>query len=52
MTGASASTPRAPWLAHFGFTRTPFSRTLAPSELFSRQPHHEAVARIREMSLT
>jgi len=46
MTGASASTPRAPWLAHFGFTRTPFSKTLAPAELFSRQPHQEAVARI------
>ncbi|HVC99988.1 MAG TPA: AAA family ATPase [Candidatus Dormibacteraeota bacterium] len=37
---------RAPWLTHFGFTRTPFSKSLAPSELFSRQPHQEAVARI------
>jgi type II secretory pathway predicted ATPase ExeA len=40
------TTPRAPWLTHFGFTRTPFSKSLAPSELFSRAPHHEAVARI------
>jgi len=37
---------RAPWLAHFGFTRTPFSKSLTPAELFSRQPHEEAVARI------
>jgi type II secretory pathway predicted ATPase ExeA len=42
----AATTPRAPWLAHFGFTRTPFSKSLSPSELSSRQPHHEAVARI------
>jgi type II secretory pathway predicted ATPase ExeA len=39
-------TARAPWLAHFGFTRTPFSKSLAPGELFSRPPHQEAVARI------
>ena len=37
---------RAPWLTHFGFTRTPFSKSLAPAELFSRLPHQEAVARI------
>lgn len=37
---------RAPWLTHFGFTRTPFSKSLSPAELFSRQPHEEAVARI------
>lgn len=37
---------RAPWLLHFGFTRTPFSKSLSPAELFSRQPHQEAVARI------
>lgn len=46
MTGASASAARTPWLGHFGLTRTPFSKTLAPSELLGRQPHHEAVARI------
>ncbi len=39
-------TIKAPWLTHFGFTRTPFSKSLAPSELFSRAPHQEAVARI------
>jgi type II secretory pathway predicted ATPase ExeA len=39
-------TTRAPWLTHFGFTRTPFSKSLAPGELFSRPPHQEAVARI------
>src|SRR5437899_10388216 len=39
-------TAKAPWLSHFGFTRTPFSKSLAPSELFTRAPHQEAVARI------
>jgi type II secretory pathway predicted ATPase ExeA len=39
-------TTRAPWLTHFGLTRTPFSKSLLPSELFSRPPHQEAVARI------
>ncbi len=39
-------TAKAPWLTHFGFTRTPFSKSLAPSELFTRAPHQEAVARI------
>jgi type II secretory pathway predicted ATPase ExeA len=38
---------RAPWQTHFGFTRTPFGKSLAPSELFTRAPHEEAVARIR-----
>ena len=38
---------RAPWQTHFGFTRTPFGKSLAPSELFTRTPHEEAVARIR-----
>ena len=39
-------TTRVPWLTHFGFVRTPFSKSLAPGELFSRAPHQEAVARI------
>jgi type II secretory pathway predicted ATPase ExeA len=43
---AVAPTAKAAWLTHFGFTRTPFTKSLAPSELFSRQPHQEAVARI------
>jgi type II secretory pathway predicted ATPase ExeA len=38
--------PRAPWLTHFGFTRTPFAKSLTPAELFGRAPHEEAVARI------
>lgn len=37
---------KAPWLTHFGFTPTPFSKSLAPSEVFTRAPHEEAVARI------
>jgi type II secretory pathway predicted ATPase ExeA len=42
----ATTTARTPWLQHFGFTRTPFSKSLAASELFSREPHQEAVARI------
>lgn len=32
--------------AHYGFTRTPFGRDLAPSMLFAGRGHKEAVARI------
>ena len=42
-----AAGAREPWQTHFGFTRSPFGKTLAPSELFTRTPHEEAVARIR-----
>lgn len=37
---------RAPWVAHFGLTRTPFSKRIAASDLFARAAHAEAVARI------
>jgi type II secretory pathway predicted ATPase ExeA len=37
---------RAPWVAHFGLTRTPFSKSIATKDLFVRQAHQEAVARI------
>lgn len=33
--------------AHYGFTRMPFGRDLAPSMLFASKAHAEAVARIR-----
>ena len=33
--------------AHWGFTRMPFGRDLAPSMLFSSRTHSEAVARVR-----
>jgi type II secretory pathway predicted ATPase ExeA len=33
--------------AHYGFTRTPFSRDLAPSQLFQARAHQEAVARLK-----
>jgi type II secretory pathway predicted ATPase ExeA len=32
--------------AHYGFSRMPFSRSLAPGMLFARQAHREATARI------
>jgi len=37
---------RAPWVAHFGLTRTPFSKAIAAKDLFARAAHGEAVARI------
>jgi type II secretory pathway predicted ATPase ExeA len=38
---------RAPWVGHFGFTRTPFSKNIPASRLCDRASHQEAVARIR-----
>ena len=37
---------RAPWVNHFGFTKTPFGKSIAAKDLFTRQAHAEAVARI------
>lgn len=37
---------RAPWVTHFGFTHTPFGKAIAAGDLFTRDAHHEAVARI------
>ena len=37
---------RAPWVAHFGLTRTPFGKAIAAKDLFARDAHAEAVARI------
>lgn len=39
-------TARAPWVVHFGFDRTPFSKSIAAKDLFIRNAHAEAVARI------
>ncbi len=36
----------APWVAHFGLARTPFSKSITTKDLFVRQAHEEAVARI------
>ncbi|HTU38561.1 MAG TPA: AAA family ATPase [Acidimicrobiales bacterium] len=36
----------APWAAHFGLTKTPFGKRIAANDLFVRQAHQEAVARI------
>ena len=36
----------APWAAHFGLTRTPFGKAIAARDLFQRQAHGEAIARI------
>ena len=38
--------PAAPWVSHFGLKRTPFGKGIAAKDLFSRQAHEEAVARI------
>jgi type II secretory pathway predicted ATPase ExeA len=37
---------RAPWVTHFGLTRTPFGKSIAAKDLYARQAHAEAVARI------
>lgn len=34
------------WCAHFGLARTPFSKAIAAKDLFGRQAHTEAIARI------
>jgi type II secretory pathway predicted ATPase ExeA len=38
---------RAPWAAHFGFTKLPFSKSVLAKDLLDRASHQEAVARIR-----
>ena len=38
---------RAPWVNHFGFTKTPFGKSIPARDLFVRQAQEEAVARIR-----
>jgi type II secretory pathway predicted ATPase ExeA len=38
---------RAPWVTHFGFTRTPLSKNIPAKDLLERVSHQEAVARIR-----
>jgi type II secretory pathway predicted ATPase ExeA len=37
---------RATWVSHFGLTATPFSKSIAAKDLFVRDAHAEAVARI------
>ena len=43
--GGGAVSP-APWAAHFGLARTPFGKSIAARDLFARQAHAEAIARI------
>ena len=40
------SSAPAPWAAHFALRRTPFGKSIAAKDLFARQAHAEAVARI------
>lgn len=37
---------RSPWVTHFGFTHTPFAKSVPTTDLFVREAHAEAVARI------
>ena len=37
---------RAAWAAHFGLARTPFGKAIAAKDLFARQAHAQATARI------
>jgi len=34
------------WASHFGFTRTPFTKSVPADKLFERAAHAEAVARV------
>ncbi len=36
----------APWASHYGLKRTPFGKTIPAKDLYTRQAHSEAVARI------
>ncbi len=36
----------APWAARFGLARTPFGKSIPAKDLFARQAHAEAIARI------
>jgi type II secretory pathway predicted ATPase ExeA len=36
----------SPWVTHFRFTRTPFGKNIPAAQLFVRDAHAEAVARI------
>ena len=38
---------RAPWVSHFGFTHTPFSKGIPASQLCERASLQEAVVRIQ-----
>src|SRR6266498_1514103 len=40
-------TTRAPWVTHFGFSKTRFGKTIPANKLCERASHQEAVARIR-----
>ena len=39
--------PVTDWKRYYGFSRTPFAKTLAPAQVFGHPGHHEATARIR-----
>ena len=45
-TRRTAMASRAPWAAHFGLARTPFGKAIAAGDLFARQAHAQATARI------
>ena len=45
-TRRTAMASRAPWAAHFGLARTPFGKAIAAKDLFARQAHAQATARI------
>ena len=39
----------SPWVTHFRFTRTPFGKNIPAAQLFVRDAHAEAVARIHHL---
>jgi type II secretory pathway predicted ATPase ExeA len=47
MTTTESLSTESLWASHFGFTRTPFSKSVPADKLFQRAGHKEAVARIQ-----
>src|SRR3974377_476367 len=45
-TSRTAMASRAPWAAHFGLARPPFGKAIKAGDLFARQAHAQATARI------
>src|SRR6266542_2301619 len=45
----AGSTPPAPWVAHFGFAKTPFTKRIAARDLMSRTAHAEVMRQAADL---
>lgn len=46
-TTTATAAPTAGWKAYYGLSRTPFTKTISASEIYTHDSHREAAARIR-----